>query len=161
MKFINFLIKPASSLCNLRCKYCFYADEALNREQQSMGLMSEEAAETLIREAYACIEPGGTVGFAFQGGEPTVAGFPFFEFFTRTARELCPKDVSISFSIQTNATLLDEAWAEFSVGRGSWWASPWTGPRTSTTSTVWTRSRAGPGERSQKPWPCCRSIRSR
>ena len=32
MKYMNFLIKPASSLCNLRCKYCFYADEALNRE---------------------------------------------------------------------------------------------------------------------------------
>lgn len=113
MKFVNFLIKPASSLCNLRCRYCFYADEALNREQESMGLMSEATAETLIREAYACIEPGGSVGFTFQGGEPTVVGLPFFEFFTHTARALCPKDISISFSIQTNGTLLDEAWAEF------------------------------------------------
>lgn len=113
MKYMNFLIKPASSLCNLRCKYCFYADEALNREQESMGLMSEQTAQTLIREAYDGIEPGGAVSFAFQGGEPTAAGLPFFRFFARTARELCPKDVSISFSIQTNATLLDEAWAEF------------------------------------------------
>ena len=24
MKFLSVLIKPASSLCNLRCRYCFY-----------------------------------------------------------------------------------------------------------------------------------------
>lgn len=32
MPYINLLIKPASSLCNMRCRYCFYADEAANRE---------------------------------------------------------------------------------------------------------------------------------
>ena len=31
MPYINLLIKPASSLCNMRCRYCFYADEAANR----------------------------------------------------------------------------------------------------------------------------------
>ncbi len=30
--YTNLLIKPASSLCNMRCRYCFYADEAANRE---------------------------------------------------------------------------------------------------------------------------------
>lgn len=33
--YINLLIKPASSLCNMRCRYCFYADEAANRELPS------------------------------------------------------------------------------------------------------------------------------
>lgn len=113
MKHINFLIKPASSLCNLRCRYCFYTDEAQNREQQSMGIMSEETARTLIEEGFRWIEPGGTVSYAFQGGEPTVAGLPFFQFFTALARKLCPDGVGLSFSIQTNGTLLDEAWAEF------------------------------------------------
>lgn len=35
MPYINLLIKPASSLCNMRCRYCFYADEAANRELPS------------------------------------------------------------------------------------------------------------------------------
>ena len=26
MKHNTFLVKPASSLCNLRCRYCFYDD---------------------------------------------------------------------------------------------------------------------------------------
>ena len=113
MKNIHFLVKPASSLCSLRCRYCFYADEAQNREQQSMGHMSEETARTLIEEGFRWIEPGGAVSFMFQGGEPTGAGLPFFETFTALARKLCPDGVRLSFSIQTNGMLLNEAWAEF------------------------------------------------
>ena len=32
MNELSMLIKPASSLCNLRCKYCFYADVSENRD---------------------------------------------------------------------------------------------------------------------------------
>lgn len=49
MKHINLLIKPASSLCNLRCKYCFYQDEAQNRSEASMGMLSRENTELLLR----------------------------------------------------------------------------------------------------------------
>lgn len=113
MKSINLLIKPASSLCNLRCRYCFYADEAANREEASMGLMAESTVETLLREAYSMIDKRGFVSFAFQGGEPTVAGLAFFRHFTARARALRPQRVEIAFSIQTNGTLLDEDWARF------------------------------------------------
>ena len=41
MKQLSVLIKPASSLCNMRCSYCFYADVAENRALPSYGLMSE------------------------------------------------------------------------------------------------------------------------
>lgn len=78
MKNVNLLIKPASSLCNLRCEYCFYEDEAQNRTQRSMGVMKEELADELIRQVFEAVDPDGAVSFAFQGGEPTVAGLPFF-----------------------------------------------------------------------------------
>lgn len=113
MKNVNFLIKPASSLCNLRCRYCFYEDEAANRAQKSMGIMAEDTVQTLLEEAYRAVEPGGAVSFAFQGGEPAVAGLDYFKRFARQARALCPKGVRISFAIQTNGTLLDEEWAAF------------------------------------------------
>ncbi len=112
MKYINFLIKPSSSLCNLRCRYCFYADEAENRSIGSMGFMSRETAERLIASAYAEAEPGGTVSFAFQGGEPTLAGLEFFRYFTERANALKPDRIHVSFSIQTNGILLNEEWAE-------------------------------------------------
>lgn len=113
MKFLNFLIKPASSLCNLRCRYCFYEDEGNNRAQKSMGIMDQRTVDLLLDEAFQSVDPGGSVSFAFQGGEPTVAGLEFFQKFVQKARALCPKNVTMSFSIQTNGTLLDDAWAEF------------------------------------------------
>lgn len=113
MRAINFLIKPASSLCNLSCNYCFYADEAAKRECASMGIMSEKVVTELIGAAYHEMEPNGIVSFAFQGGEPTVAGLDFFRFFVRTALEKKPDNVQISFSMQTNGMLLNEEWAEF------------------------------------------------
>lgn len=113
MSQFSFLIKPASSLCNLRCRYCFYADEARNREKASTGLMGEETAALLLREAYGAVGPRGFVTFAFQGGEPTLAGLDFFRRFTARARETKPPGVGISFSIQTNGTMLNEEWARF------------------------------------------------
>ena len=113
MRFVSFLIKPASSACNLRCRYCFYADEAGRRAVKDMGRMSPETAERLLTQGYALAEPGGTVSFAFQGGEPTLAGLDFFQRFVRRAKALCPPGVRTQFSLQTNGLLLDEPWAVF------------------------------------------------
>lgn len=70
MRSATFLIKPASSLCDMRCRYCFYHDISDIREVKSMGLMSETTAQALIQAAFAAVEPGGFVQFAFQGGNP-------------------------------------------------------------------------------------------
>ncbi len=50
MPFLNLLIKPCSVSCNMRCRYCFYHDEAKNRETFSYGTMSEKTLETVIRK---------------------------------------------------------------------------------------------------------------
>ena len=111
MRFVNLLIKPASSLCNLRCKYCFYEDEARNRAQHSMGIMQDALAEVLIRQVFEAVDQNGSVSFAFQGGEPTIAGLPFFRFFVATVLKYRPGNVRVSYAIQTNGTLLNEQWA--------------------------------------------------
>ena len=78
MQYVNFLVKPASSLCNMRCRYCFYEDEAANRAQASMGVMSAQTAELLIRQALETVDFNGQISLAFQVGEPTVAGLGIF-----------------------------------------------------------------------------------
>ncbi len=113
MNSISFLIKPASSLCNLCCKYCFYVDEASHRSQQSTGIMSMETAEHLLHRAFEAAGHKAYVSFAFQGGEPMLAGLNFFQRFTDRARALCPPGVHLDFSIQTNGILLDADWIDF------------------------------------------------
>ncbi len=111
MKYANFLIKPASSLCNMRCRYCFYEDEASNRTLPNMGLMDEATMEELIRQAFSVTDRGGEVTFTFQGGEPTMAGLPFFRSFTETAARLNTRRIPVHYSLQTNGLALNEDWA--------------------------------------------------
>lgn len=106
-----FLIKPASSGCNMRCKYCFYFSEAEQRSVANYGIMREHTLETIVRKGLAYAD--GACGFAFQGGEPTLAGLPFFEKLMEFQRTYNVKNVKISNSIQTNGTLMDEDWARF------------------------------------------------
>ncbi len=118
MKHINFLIKPASSLCQLRCRYCFYEDIAENRTESSMGIMSLETARLLIDRAYEAAEPGAYISFAFQGGEPTLAGLDFFREFVDYADKKRPPRVQTGYSIQTNGIAVNDEWAKFFHANG-------------------------------------------
>ena len=67
---LSVLMKPASGLCNMRCDYCFYCDEAEKRSRESYGFMTEETLRNIIRRILFRAE--GAASFAYQGGEPTL-----------------------------------------------------------------------------------------
>lgn len=112
MKHLSVLIKPASSLCNLKCNYCFYANISSLREVRSYGRMKEEVMEKMVINIYKDLRDGDHMTFAFQGGEPTLAGLKFFEKFVDCVTEQSKK-INVHYSIQTNGTLLNKHWAEF------------------------------------------------
>lgn len=107
----SILIKPASSNCNTDCQYCFYKCLSSNREKYSLGFMTEETLETLVREAVAYAS--GYLAFAFQGGEPALAGIEFYKRAVELQKRYNTKGLVIENTIQTNGLLLDEEWAEF------------------------------------------------
>ena len=63
---ISVMIKPASSSCNLRCKYCFYANEASLRATPNYGIMKPEVLENAVALFMNAAER--SCSFAFQGG---------------------------------------------------------------------------------------------
>lgn len=105
----SILIKPASANCNMDCKYCFYKCLSSHREEYSKGFMTLETLETLVREAIAYAD--GSLTFAFQGGEPTLAGLDFFQKAVELQRKYNNKKLQIENTIQTNGLLIDEKWA--------------------------------------------------
>lgn len=107
----SILIKPASANCNMDCKYCFYKCLSSHREEYSKGFMKEETLETLVREAIAYAD--GSLTFAFQGGEPTLAGLDFFQKAVELQQKYNNKKLKIENTIQTNGLLIDEKWARF------------------------------------------------
>ena len=109
MKSSSYLIKPASSLCNMNCLYCFYSDVSKQRENYSKGIMSKDTVEILIDKA---LNDAKDITFAFQGGEPTVAGLEYFQYFVDYVHKN-KKDHIIHYAIQTNGLILDEEWLDF------------------------------------------------
>ena len=97
----------------MRCHYCFYRDEQQNRSTSEDCMMTLQTAETLIRRCFAELDQGGFVSFAFQGGEPTLAGLDFFLLFTQTVRKYNQKRVTVQYTIQTNGFAVTEEWARF------------------------------------------------
>ncbi|MCC0660859.1 SPASM domain-containing protein [Clostridioides sp. ZZV14-6154] len=112
MKHLSVLIKPASSLCNLRCKYCFYADVSDARKIKSYGIMNDSTMKKLIDNVYRDLEENDIITFAFQGGEPTLAGIDFFRLFVEYVNTKNSK-VKVQYVIQTNGTLINEEWCQF------------------------------------------------
>ena len=110
MKNLNLLIKPASSSCNLRCRYCFYYDVADNREVKNYGIMNNDTLENMVKKVFDDVEY--SANFAFQGGEPTMAGIEFFEKFHKLVEKYNTKKIIVNFSLQTNGTLLNKKWLE-------------------------------------------------
>lgn len=111
VKNLSLLIKPASSLCNFDCIYCFYHDVAQHRQVQNFGLMSDDVTTALIRQAVA-IDDNSLITFAFQGGEPTLAGLDYFEGFTQQVSNMKKPNQIIHYSIQTNGYLIDQQWCK-------------------------------------------------
>lgn len=111
MPAIHVMMKPASGLCNMRCQYCFYADEMEKRSQASYGIMSFATLENVIRRTLEFAE--GSCTIAFQGGEPTLAGLDFFRECIRLEQKYNTKNVTISHALQTNGYGLNEEWCQF------------------------------------------------
>lgn len=108
---LTLLIKPASGMCNLDCVYCFYHDISKKRLQESFGMMSLETMEQVIRRAFEFAE--GHITFAFQGGEPTLIGIPFYEEAIKLIDQYNHKKIKVHYALQTNGYLLSEEWGAF------------------------------------------------
>jgi len=99
------------SKCNLDCSYCFYLEKERLYPGADSFRMKPEVLDAYVRD-YIAAQPGETVSFAWQGGEPTLAGLDFF----RRAVALQQQHAAgrrIENALQTNGTLLDDAWCEF------------------------------------------------
>ena len=108
---VNILIKPASSACNMACTYCFYKDVAEHREQAFEGMLTLDQMERVISAGMEYAEH--ICSFAFQGGEPTLAGLEFYRGVVELQKKYQRQGVEIHNAIQTNGYLIDEEWAEF------------------------------------------------
>ena len=71
------MAKPIGPVCNLDCTYCFYLEKEKLFDGHRRFQMSDEVLREFIRQHIEG-QDVPVVGFAWQGGEPTLAGLEFF-----------------------------------------------------------------------------------
>jgi uncharacterized protein len=112
MKPFHIMAKPHGPICNLDCTYCYYLEkEQLYAKSGRDFRMNDSVLEAYIRQ-YIEAQPAGQVNFAWQGGEPTLLGVPFFERVVELQQQYA-NGKTVDNAFQTNGTLLDDEWGEF------------------------------------------------
>lgn len=105
------MAKPAGSLCNLACRYCYYTEKAKLYPNDPRHVMSDELLEEYTRQ-YIEMQTVPQVLFIWHGGETLMRPISFY----RRALELQRKygaGRQIDNAIQTNGTLITDEWAQF------------------------------------------------
>jgi uncharacterized protein len=108
--------KPAGSVCNLACRYCYYAGKDLYG-RDGPSAMPDDVLEEYIRQ-HIDASPSPGVRFSWHGGEPTVLGIDYFRKIVALQRKYSRPGRTVTNAIQTNATLLDEEWCRFLAAEG-------------------------------------------
>jgi uncharacterized protein len=105
------MVKPRGALCNLDCRYCYF----LSKERlypDSTFRMSDALLESYTRQIIETHQ-GPEVTFAWQGGEPTLAGLAFFERALHYQQQYASQGLLIQNTLQTNGTMLTDDWCRF------------------------------------------------
>jgi len=110
---INSYVFKVASRCNLNCTYCYVynqGDDSWRSRPAKMSNATFEIAIERIRE-YALAEGRSRLSFSFHGGEPCLIGATTFDNWCRLARKRL-SFLDLSLGIQTNGTLVDDAWCK-------------------------------------------------
>lgn len=99
------VIQP-TSLCNLNCRYCYVPGRRDRR------IMNDEILETIFERTLSSNLVRDRVQFLWHAGEPLLAGKDFYRRAVDFATKHNSRGLKVDFTIQTNATLIDDEWCE-------------------------------------------------
>jgi uncharacterized protein len=113
---VRLLILQGTPFCNIDCRYCYLPDRTDRTRMQPATI--DAVVERLLSEDL--LGPHLTINW--HAGEPLVAGVPFYRDALPRLARLSGGRTHVVHSVQTNGTLIDEAWCrlfrEFDVRVG-------------------------------------------
>jgi len=105
------MAKPIGPICNLDCTYCYYLEKEKLFPKGENFKMKPDVLEAYIQQ-YIDSQNTLEVTFAWQGGEPTLLGLDYFKKIIGIQKKHSAGR-KINNTLQTNGTLLDDAWCVF------------------------------------------------
>jgi len=113
---INLVVIQSTSFCNLNCDYCYLPD------RQTKNQLSLDLIPTIMKTVLESPFIGGDFTILWHAGEPLALPVSFYDQATYLIREAEKRyktqPIQIFQSLQTNATLINQAWCDCFVRNG-------------------------------------------
>jgi uncharacterized protein len=109
---LELLVIQPTPFCNLDCSYCYLPDRS------NKGKMTLEALEKTFNWVFSSGVVRQPFTLLWHAGEPMVLPASFYEQATLALERCNVSGLEVTQSIQTNATLVNDAWCEFIRRRG-------------------------------------------
>ncbi len=112
---VNAIVLKVASLCNLNCSYCYVYNKGDETYKNKPKIFSKILIPILLKRILEYMNQKGIKRYMviFHGGEPLLAGLPYYEYFIDQYNHIFHDSTKeISFVMQTNGTLLTEQFAE-------------------------------------------------
>ncbi|MGP3922493.1 FxsB family cyclophane-forming radical SAM/SPASM peptide maturase [Streptomyces sp. 8N616] len=111
--FRTFILKIANR-CNIDCDYCFVFNSKDQAARHLPARMDVDVARAAARRIGEHVAAHGlqTVHVVLHGGEPLLAGARHLADLLGTIRKGIPAGTEVRFELQTNGTLLSNAWLD-------------------------------------------------
>jgi|ERR1041385_981396 len=108
------VVYKIASNCNLDCSYCYVYNKGDDSWRRRPAIMSDDVFDGAVESTRRqCLWSGQTaVNVTFHGGEPTLVGAERFDRWCKRVADGLKDIVRVKLCLQTNATLLDDKWAE-------------------------------------------------
>ena len=105
------MLKPSGSLCNLRCKYCYYLEKKHLYTDVKNHIITDTLLEKFVKE-YIEAQTTPSVLFTWHGGETLMRPLSFYKRAMQVQQRYA-RGRRIDNCIQTNGTLLNDEWCKF------------------------------------------------
>ena len=104
---ISLLVLQPSPFCNINCDYCYLPNRTSNKR------MPLEAVGATIEKVFAADLVLGPLTVIWHAGEPLAVPISYYEQAFEEIRRKAPAGAVIRHCMQSNGTLISEAWCRF------------------------------------------------
>lgn len=104
---IGLVVLQSTSFCNIDCTYCYLPDRSKLR---TMDITTVAAVARLIFDRSLLTE---SLDIVWHAGEPLTLPPKYYTHAIEIFEAARPRDVRLNYGMQTNGTLVDDAWIDF------------------------------------------------
>jgi uncharacterized protein len=100
----SLIVMQPTPFCNIDCKYCYLPSRHLKDK------ISPERYAEIFGKVLNFPTVAGEVTIVWHGGEPLVLGAEYYETAFSCIQRVCPSNLNITHSFQTNGLFLNHGW---------------------------------------------------